>query len=110
MNAKRCADLGVARVLDATLATPASAETVTIATFQDPSQDASQPMFSFDAIANHLDGSWTLPGLTLETIGGTFENVTFAMIVAYLRVRRRPVARRDLVVGVVRGRARSSSS
>jgi hypothetical protein len=63
----------------ALMATPALAETLTIATFADPSQDASEPMFSFNGTTSTIDGGWEMPGLTLETIGGTFENATFEM-------------------------------
>lgn len=57
----------------------ASAETVTIATFDDPSPNSLNPLFFFNAGTNQLSGGWSFGGLTLETIGGVFENATFAM-------------------------------
>jgi PEP-CTERM motif len=51
----------------------------TVATFEDPSSDSATPLFTFDALAMELSGGWSLPGLTLETLGGTFSNVTFEL-------------------------------
>lgn len=60
-------------------AVSARAESITIATFSDPAQDGSTPLFTFDATAHELSGGWDSAGLTLETATGTFENVTFSM-------------------------------
>lgn len=61
------------------MATTASAETVTIATFNDPSPSSLSPLFLFDAATNQLSGGWGFDGLTLETIGGVFEDATFSL-------------------------------
>ncbi len=66
-------------VILALMATSAAAETLTIATFADPAEDASTPLFTFDGVSNIIEGGWDVPGLTLETVSGTFENVTFRM-------------------------------
>ncbi len=50
-----------------------------IATFEDPATDSSTPLFEFDAFSMELSGAWSVPGLTLETIGGDFQDVTFSM-------------------------------
>lgn len=60
-----------------TLSAQAGAEV--IATFDDPAADSSTPLFAFDALSMELSGAWSLPGLTLETIGGVFNDVTFSM-------------------------------
>lgn len=68
-----------ALVLCLALAAAAQAEPMTIASFDDPAQDASTPLFEFDGITREITGGWDMPGLTLETITGTFEDVTFEM-------------------------------
>lgn len=55
------------------------AESITIASFSDPAQDETTPLFEFDATTHELSGGWDGGGLTLETVTGTFENVTFSM-------------------------------
>lgn len=63
-------------------ATAASAGTVTIATFADPSPDGTTPLFSYSAATNMLSGSWSGSGLTLETLDGDFTDATFVMSAA----------------------------
>lgn len=58
------------------------AESITIATFADPSTDGTTPVFVYNGTTNQLNGGWIFPGLTLETIGGTFSNATFSMTAA----------------------------
>ncbi len=41
----------------------------TVATFADPTTSAAEVMFTFDMAAKTLSGSWTVPGLKLETPG-----------------------------------------
>lgn len=59
----------------------ATLESVTIATFDDPSTGASQPLFTVDYAAGTLTGGWAATGLTLEipVTGGIYENATFTM-------------------------------
>jgi len=61
------------------LCASANAGTVTIATFEDPAPSSLTPLFFFDAPANQLNGGWSFTGLTLNTIAGDFQDVTFAM-------------------------------
>lgn len=61
------------------LAMTASADTVTIATFKDPAPSSLTPLFFFNAGTNQLSGGWGFVGLTLDTIGGVFEDVTFTL-------------------------------
>ena len=61
------------------VAASASAETVTIATFQDPSSSSLNPVFFFNSDTNQLSGGWSFTGLTLDTIGGVFEDATFSL-------------------------------
>lgn len=51
----------------------------TIAQFDDPASGSDTPLFTFDADAGLLSGAWSLPGLTLETVGGDFDDATFTM-------------------------------
>ena len=57
----------------------AQAGLITTATFEDPAQDASTPMFTYHAGTGVLSGCWLDEGLTLETASGRFPNVTFIM-------------------------------
>lgn len=66
----------------ALVASTTRAETMTIATFQDPSPNGTLPLFSFNASGNQLGGGWIFPGLTLSTPSGDFQNVTFSMSAA----------------------------
>lgn len=43
----------------------------TMATFADPATDGTTPMFTWDKTANTLSGSWTMPGLVMDTPGFT---------------------------------------
>ena len=61
------------------LAATARAESMTIATFDDPSVGADAPLFTFNGANRMLSGGWSIPGLTLETVSGTFNNVRFTM-------------------------------
>ena len=57
----------------------------TIATFADPALNGTTPLFSYDAGAGMLSGSWAGTGLTLQTPGLSapdYTNVTFSMSAA----------------------------
>lgn len=64
----------------------------TVATFADPSENASQSLFLWDQVANTLTGGWKNPGMTVQTpglIGGgkvdnaqmEFDSVTLTPII-----------------------------
>ena len=59
----------------------ANAVTITVATFLDPTQNASTPLFVMDGSAapDTLNGGWAGSGLTLEILGATYSNSTFTM-------------------------------
>lgn len=61
----------------------AQGSTVTIATFADPSMDASNPLFTIDLVNDHIMGGWadSQTNLTLEVIysGNTFVDAFFTM-------------------------------
>lgn len=57
----------------------ASAEMMTIATFDDPAPDGSTPLFTFNSLTRTLQGSWEGTGLRLETITGAHDNARFMM-------------------------------
>jgi hypothetical protein len=69
----------LALLIGLSFAAAASAETITIATFSDPSNDASEPLFNYDANTNVLSGSWSAEGLILEAATGTWDDATFQM-------------------------------
>lgn len=72
----------IAGALLLTTGLSARAESITIASFADPSVNGTTPVFVFNGTTNQLNGGWIFPGLTLETIGGTFNNATFSMSAA----------------------------
>ncbi|NOX59532.1 MAG: PEP-CTERM sorting domain-containing protein [Planctomycetes bacterium] len=53
------------------------ASSFTVATFADPSPGSEMPLFEFSA--DVLSGGWSGTGLTLETLVGDFDDVTFTM-------------------------------
>jgi len=63
------------------LCAAAGARAATIATFSDPAQDGSTPLFTVDVSASQLSGSWTGSGLDLIVpIASTvFNDATFVM-------------------------------
>ncbi|MBS1723281.1 MAG: PEP-CTERM sorting domain-containing protein [Armatimonadetes bacterium] len=61
----------------------ASRASFTLATFGDPAQNGSTPLFDWDTANNTLSGSWSLSGMTLLTPGfnggGQVNNAHFVM-------------------------------
>lgn len=66
------------------MAVSVRAESITIATFADPAADETTTLFVYDAAAHELSGGWDAPGLTLETVSGVYENVTFSMLPVFI--------------------------
>jgi len=70
-------------ILMAVLASGAMAESFTVASFSDPSQDSSNPLFTVDWNEQTVSGNWLASGLNLRlgsALGGTvFENASFEM-------------------------------
>ncbi|MBX3096846.1 MAG: PEP-CTERM sorting domain-containing protein [Fimbriimonadaceae bacterium] len=67
--------------LAVTLSGAAMAQSITMATFADPSNNSANPLFLVDTNANLMFGGWSGLGLTLETPGfiggGSSNDVTF---------------------------------
>lgn len=61
----------------------ALASTLTVATFADPSPDASMPLFQYDGNTQVLTGSWSGTGLTLETLVGDYADAKFTLSAAF---------------------------
>ena len=67
------------------LASVASAGTITVATFQDPTVGQSNPTRFFNFTTNGtlagttLNGSWTTTGLTLNVLGVSYANAQFTL-------------------------------
>jgi hypothetical protein len=63
----------------ALLAGAPAAQAATIAAFDDPAVSSSTPLFFFNGETNQLSGGWGMLGLTLQTIAGDFDDVSFMM-------------------------------
>lgn len=67
----------------AMVAAAASHASFTVATFADPSNSSTNPLFSFNANTSTLTGGWSGTGLTLQTPGliggGSLNDVKFVM-------------------------------
>jgi PEP-CTERM motif-containing protein len=73
-----------AMVMGLTMAANANAASITVATFDDPSQNSSTPLFTYDAsggtiVGSTLSGSWLVNGLDLlfSPSNTTFTDTTF---------------------------------
>jgi len=81
MRKKACL-LAVALAM-AAMASGAAAESFTVASFSDPSEDSSNPLFTVDWNAQTVSGGWSASGLNLRlgsVLGGTvFEDASFEM-------------------------------
>ena len=69
----------LAALMVLSVAVAAQADTITVASFADPSNDSATPLFVYDAGAGTLTGGWSDPGLVLETVSGDFADATFTM-------------------------------
>lgn len=68
-----------AGLVGALMAAAAQAGPITTASFVDPADDGSTPLFTYHAGTGVLSGGWFDQGLMLETVNGDFPNATFIM-------------------------------